>query len=198
MVSRVSGEQRDQAALFLDRSHFSVAGVTDSSLYRALCNNPRVYVAVATTLTGAVVGALAVQLRKTWIVRHPLLLVRAVAAKLAARWAPGRPQTPDENHASQRAPVLPPYVERSPSPIAWSGEYPRVLFISTDPEWRGKGIAALLYDRMSKDLQAAGYGAVLARIAYENAASLSMHRKTGWQLYDDLSAVTAVKVLSSR
>ena len=77
IVRRVSEAEAPQAAAFLARARFSVGGITHDSLYPALCRNPDVYTTLARTRTGEIAGALCVQLRRQWILRHPLLIARA-------------------------------------------------------------------------------------------------------------------------
>lgn len=91
----------------------------------------------------------------------------------------GGPAADSESLASPLA-VPPPYSWRRPG-RAW-----RVILIGVAVDARGKGLATQLYRAMMVDRS------LVARIAYENRASIRLHRSLGWKLYRDGDALLAV------
>src|SRR4051812_29591343 len=61
--------------------------------------------------------------------------------------------------------------------------------ISVHPAHHRKGIASALYDALHVWAQAAGATVILAGIHVENAASLALHRRVGFEVHETRTAV---------
>lgn len=61
--------------------------------------------------------------------------------------------------------------------------------ISIHPDWHRRGIATTLYHTLHEYAQAAGATVILAGIHVDNAASLALHRRVGFDVYETRTAV---------
>ncbi len=61
--------------------------------------------------------------------------------------------------------------------------------ISVHPDYHRRGIATELYRRLAERARAAGATVILAGIHTDNAASLAMHRRVGFDIFNTKTAV---------
>ena len=69
---------------------------------------------------------------------------------------------------------------------------PRALWvedISVHPDFHRRGVATALYHALREQAIAAGASVILAGIHRENAASLAMHRRVGFDIFETRAAV---------
>ena len=189
-IRRAEAADQFLAIEHLRRTGEKIGGIGADSLYPILFVSPEIITVVART-DGAFVGIVLAEVNRKWLWRRPHLLIRMATVRFLRLL---RSRTAD---TVKQAPVLPSFVLRQIPPLSWDDLFPKVLFISVDTNWRGRGIARELYLRMFEEVRMIGQSYILARISRDNTSSLHLHRATGWDLYEDGDVVLAVKTLAA-
>lgn len=196
IVASLRREDLASAIRFLEQARVSVGGWTHNDIYRAICASRHSVTVVArlenvARQESSVTGIALVELSRAWLYWHPWLAFRIVCH----RWMQSRQAGSHNAEDVATGPGTP--FRSGPPPVPWSKPGPRVIFIGVDASCRGQGIGKQLYEEMFAELRRRGYRLLRARIATDNFASLELHHRTGWDLYDDHGVVTALRPLDN-
>jgi ribosomal protein S18 acetylase RimI-like enzyme len=70
----------------------------------------------------------------------------------------------------------------------WKTEDPsiaKIILVAVEPHFRRQGVATRLYGQVFESLADLGVTSVIARIEFENTASVALHQSTGWVVGSD-------------
>ncbi|MEM1145867.1 MAG: GNAT family N-acetyltransferase [Pseudomonadota bacterium] len=67
-----------------------------------------------------------------------------------------------------------------------------VMFLKTEPTYRGKGLAKIVMSNIAREAMQQGISSLYARVWYTNRSSIRAFQKSGWQV-DSLSLILGVK-----
>jgi ribosomal protein S18 acetylase RimI-like enzyme len=172
-----------QLLRLLEQDRPGIAGLSKSSMYRVVlrdCLRSLNLLCIVAARGDAVVGYVLAapnwkRFQRTFLLRHPLLAMEAVAKRLGRLAAKNRPASPAEGGpGAPRAPDEDPRMD--------PGATCRILYIGVDRAHRSSGIGAGLYAALREQLERGGVDWIEACIAEQNVASLRLHSRTGWSI----------------
>jgi ribosomal protein S18 acetylase RimI-like enzyme len=203
-IQALDPQHARQTAAVLDDLRVSLFGVQSARLYATLTADAlkqRIDCRIATA-ADQVCGTVIAAPHSYWLstlVRHTGLALASVRARLLARPSPGEtdlrvradePQRLGGNREAGSAADAAVHgrFDTGPPLRTWTdpGDAWRIIFVGTEPEARGLGVAAALYRALMRD------HSLIARIAPDNEPSIRLHRSVGWRLYPDGDVVSAV------
>lgn len=176
----------------------SFARGTSLELFQTLCRDacqyrqPPCLAVVVAEAEGRLIGYVITHIGgpfyfRAFLQRHPLVAGKLLWKRWARRWHK-RGRTLAQARATNSAKLLLPFVKTSGLQRAWDEpgmHIARVQHIGVHPEQRGSGVGRQLYQQLFVSLRRYGVTRVDANIDLANSASLWLHERTGWQVYDD-------------
>jgi len=191
----------DQGPLFelLSRMRVSFAGCGSSTLQRLMSHEAsagREVRCVVADDGGALVGlVIAVNdPRRYWrrfVVRHPMAALLILMSRLLRNKTSPLDKEPSD-------PSVRPLLEPGPNEYEWGAggaQVAAIQFIGVAAEARRGGIGAGLYETFFKLLASAGITRVDAHIEPWNVASVRLHRRVGYRVFDEGSGFYAIREL---
>lgn len=133
--------------------------------------------------------------------RHPLAASKLIWKRMTRRWRLKQTRRqPTAQPASRLAKPELDFVKTANLPVRWDEpglHIARVQHVGVHPAWRGQGIGKQLYQQLFVSLPGFGATRVDANIDLDNLASLWLHERTGWQVYDQGDHFYAVLELTA-
>jgi ribosomal protein S18 acetylase RimI-like enzyme len=190
----------DQGPLFelLSRMRVSFVGCASSTVQRLMCHEAsrrREVRCVVADDGGALVGlVIAVNNpRRYWrrfVVRHPMAALLILMSRLRSKTSPSDKEPSDQS--------VRPLLEPGPNEYEWcagGANVAAIQFIGVAAEARRGGIGAELYETFFKLVASAGITRVDAHIEPWNVASVRLHRRVGYRVFNDGSGFYAIREL---
>lgn len=190
----------DQGPLFelLSRMRVAFAGCASSTVQRLMCREAGLRREVRCVVAddgGSLVGlVIAVNNpRRYWrrfAVRHPMAALLILMGRLRSKTGPLDKEPSDQS--------VRPLLEPEPNEYEWGAGGANVAgiqFIGVAAEARRGGIGAGLYQAFFKLVAGAGITRVDAHIEPWNLASVRLHRRMGYRVFNDGSGFYAVREL---
>jgi len=188
----------DQGPLFelLSRMRVSFAGCANARVQRLMCHEAserREVRCVVADDGGALVGlVIAVHNpRRYWrrfVVRHPIAAFLILMSRLRSKASPLDKEPSDQS--------VWPMLEPGPNEHEWGAggaNVAAIQFIGVAAEVRRGGIGAGLYETFFKLVAGAGITRVDAHIEPWNVASVRLHRRVGYRIFNDGSGFYAIR-----
>ena len=185
----------DEAAQLMVRAGASFARGTSFELLQTLCRDacqrqrPPCLAIVVAEQSGQLIGYVITHIGgpayfRAFARRHPLAAGRLIWKRLTRRWRPRAARQPQTIRPAKPAP---PFVKTTHSQCTWDEpglHIARVQHIGVHPDRRAGGVGKQLYQQLFINLHGYGVTRVDANIDLDNVASLWLHERTGWRIYD--------------
>lgn len=191
----------DQGPLFdlLSQMRVSFAGCASPTVQRLMCHEAswRREVRCVVADDGGVLVGLVIAVnnpRRYWrrfVVRHPLAALLILMSRLQSMIIPS-----DQEPSDQSVRTL---LEPGPNKYDWGAggaHVAAIQFIGVAAEARRGGIGAELYQTFFELVASAGITRVDAHIEPWNVASVRLHRRVGYRVFNDGSGFHAIRELS--
>ena len=197
----------NEAAQLMARAGASFARGTAPALFQTLCRDacqhrqPPCLAIVVAEENKQLIGYVITHIGgpayfRAFARRHPLaagkLLWKRLTRRMRFRTTPA---------ATTTKPVKPalPFIKSTRAPGTWDEaglHIARVQHIGVHPDWRGAGVGRQLYEQLFVSLRGFGVTRVDANIDLDNLASLWLHERTDWQVYDQGDHFYALRELT--
>ncbi len=197
----------DAAAQLMAHTGASFARGTSPSLFQTLCRDacrhrePPCLAIVVAEKDGQLIGYVITHIGgpaffRGFARRHPLTATKLLWKRLRRRlrFHPISPPPP-----SQPAKPALAFIKTARAPGTWDEaglHIARVQHIGVHPDWRGAGVGQQLYQQLFVSLRSYGVTRVDANIDPDNLASLWLHERTGWHVYDQGDHFCATRELT--
>ncbi len=189
-IRRIAESDIPELVRVMIQTRGSIARATAPAILRALCRDacrnrqPPCLVIVVAEEERGIAGYVAAEIGgaaywKAFARRHPLAAAQILWKRAIKRF----------KQSLRPAPVQPP---QATSPVTECGrtwqdpglDIARVQQIAVHPEHRGRGVGARLYQQLFAAVRPLGVNRVDAQIDADNAASVALHRRSGWTVAD--------------
>ncbi len=195
-------DQTNAAVAFLKAENFVLFGSRLESLYRSVCEDaaagrgPVVVLAWDEDRPAAAVVAVIdyVRYRRSALLRNPLTLLRILLGRLREKLTSGGDK-PDSEGGGGGANLEPTPPDKAGAWWESDGGIAKTAYIATAPQYRRQGLAHALYEKLFEELRLKGVRRLDATVRLDNAASIKMHRRLGFQVYSDGDRCLALKNL---
>jgi ribosomal protein S18 acetylase RimI-like enzyme len=201
MTFREATEVDRQSLLALvSRMNVSFAGCAHPTVQRILCRDAarqgkvRCVLADGCGVTAGFVISIT-DSRRYWrqfLLRHPLAGLFMMASRL---WRKAEPSSRQQQADASLRPLL----ETEPCSYGWGDAGPhiaKIQFIGVAPEVRGQGVGGQLYEAFFKAMEQNGINRIDAHIEPWNGASVRLHHRAGYRIFDHGKGFYAVKELT--
>jgi GNAT superfamily N-acetyltransferase len=186
----------NEAAQLMKQAGASFARGTSLALFQTLCRDacqhrrPPCLAIVVAEQNGQLIGYVITHIGgpayfRAFSRRHPLTAGKLIWKRLARRW---RPRAAQPLQTAKPAKPALAFVKTTGLQRTWDEpglHIARVQHIGVHPDQRGGGVGKQLYQQLFASLRGYGVRRVDANIDLDNVASLWLHERTGWQVYDN-------------